>query len=110
MPNMPNMPNEAPKISMDSEELLLLGLTPKQLVLMANCLVAVVALATVKQKDVRGQVNVAALIVKTQAQARDIGRAQFLAMFARLKALVLTTDIPIERLEDAAFPTDDSQN
>lgn len=93
---MPNMPNEAPKISMDSEELLLLGLTPKQLVFMANCMTCVVNLAMAKRDDVRGLLNVSALIVKTQAQARDIGRAQFLAMFARL--------------EDAAFPTDDSQN
>lgn len=97
-----------PKIPIDSEELLLLGLTPKQLVFMANCMTCVVNLGIAGGDDVPALVRAAQLLLQTQRQAHDIGRKPFLAMMERIKALIVTTDIPIESFDDA-FP-DRSQN
>lgn len=99
---------DTPKIPIDSEELLQLGLTPKQLVFMANCMTCVINLAMVNGDDVSAMVNVSKLLMDVQAQAHAIGQAQFLAMHARIRALVRTTDVPITSPQDA-FP-DGSQN
>lgn len=89
------------KVRIDSEEPLFLAVTPKELILISNCLNAIIKMGAAMNKDdlsAETAKRIAHMIQLIQAQAANFGQRRFYDLVTRIIALSNTIDIEHKEL------------